>query len=145
MKLAKEALKMMTKKMKILTTNIQNPLSSCKVSFYTEVTYICLVKGEQLTTNTQNSYSLVLYKHIHPCRPGRIRIRICPCVTDPVGPPPYWKKSLKFVPGRGKPLNICLHWEKMEYYHSHCKVLIRICRPHWIFCIDNNGKQYPQL
>ena len=105
---------MMTKKMKILTTNIQNPLSSCKVSFYTEVTYICLVKGEQLTTNTQNSYSLVLYKHIHPCRPGRIRIRICPCVTDPVGPPPYWKKSLKFVPGRGKPLNICLHWEKLS-------------------------------
>ena len=128
MKLAKEALKMMTKKMKILTTNIRNPLSSCKVSFYTEVTYICLVKGEQLTTNTQNSYSLVLYKHIHPCRPGRIRIRICPCVTDPVGPPPYWKKSLKFVPGR-KPLNICLHWEKMEYYHSHCKVCLLYTSP----------------
>ena len=34
---------------------------------------------------------------------------------------------------------------KMEYYYSHRKVLIWICRPHWIFLIENNENKYPQL
>ena len=65
-----------------------------------------------------------------------------PLCHSPGGTPPHWKIKPKIRPRWRKTPQISSPLGKMEYYYPHRKVLTWICRPHWIFWIENNENKY---